>query len=206
VRFRSQTRFDAPPSSGYLPGPTPRCGVALLEPPVQLAASFISLLLLTLAPAVVASAAEPVTAHEKPITLARSQRLASGHWMESRAILSRTGRIDIATHTWSKSEGAGFHGAVIVFLVDEHGNRLYSTKPRSYGVNSKHLPGDDRTDSFHEEVPAEIIAQADGLVIQHLYQPENEFLDRLRDAKVASGYLAGILRDGAEILLFGTTP
>lgn len=173
---------------------------------MRLAASFISLLVLALARAVVAPAAEPVTAAEKPITLSRSQRLASGHWMESRAILSRTGRIDVSTHTWSKSEGAGFHGAVIVFLVDEHGNRLYSTTPRAYGVNSKHLPGDDRTDSFHEEVPAELVAQADGVVIQHLYQPESEVLDRLRDVKEASRYLAGILRDGAEILLLGSLP
>ena len=66
---------------------------------MRLAASFSPLLLLALAPAVVAPAAEPVTAAEKPITLSRSQRLASGHWMESRAILSRTGRIDVATHT-----------------------------------------------------------------------------------------------------------
>lgn len=173
---------------------------------MRLAAPFISLLLLTLAPAVVAPAAEPVSAAEKPITLARCQRLASGHWMESRAILSRSGRIDVATHTWSKSEGSGFHGAVIVFLVDEHGNRLYSTKPRSYGVNSKHLPGDDRTDSFHEQVPPEVIARADGVVIQHLYQPESEILDRLEDVKEASGYLAGILRDGTEILLLGSLP
>lgn len=173
---------------------------------MHLAASFISMLVLALAPAVAASAAESVTVPEKPITLSRGQRLASGHWMESRAILSRTGRIDVATHTWSQSEGAGFHAAVIVFLVDAHGNRLYSTKPRSYGVNSRHLPGDDRTDSFHEEVPVEIIAKADGVVIQHLYQPESEFLDRLEDVKEASGYLAGILRDGAEILLLGSLP
>jgi hypothetical protein len=173
---------------------------------MHLAASFISMLVLALAMAVAASAAESVTVPEKPITLSRGQRLASGHWMESRAILSRTGRIDVATHTWSQSEGAGFHAAVIVFLVDEHGNRLYSTKPRSYGVNSRHLPGDDRTDSFHEEVPVEIIAKADGVVIQHLYQPESEFLDRLEDVKEASGYLAGILRDGAEILLLGSLP
>jgi hypothetical protein len=49
-------------------------------------------------------------------------------------------------------------------------------------------------------------ARADGLVIQHLYQPESEFLNRLRDAKVASGYLAGIPRDGAEIILLGAIP
>lgn len=148
-------------------------------------------------------AADPVTTGPGPIALSQGHRLASGHWMESRAILSRTGRIDVSTHTWSKSEGAGFHGAVVVFLVDEHRNRLYSTRPRSYGVNSRHLPGDERTDAFHEEVPPEIIACADGLVIQHLYQPESEVLDRLRDAKEASGYLASILRDGAEIILLG---
>ena len=148
-------------------------------------------------------AVDPPGSAAAPIAVSKSHRLARGHWMESRAILSRQGRIDVSTQTWSRSEAAGFHGAVVVFLVDEHQNRLYSTRPRSYGVNSKHLPGDYRTDSFHEEVPTEIIAEADGLVIQHLYQPESEFLDRLRDAKEASGYLAGILRDGAEILLLG---
>lgn len=151
-------------------------------------------------------AAESGGSAERPIKVSQRHRLASGHWMASEAILSRTGRIDVATHTWSKSEGSGFHGAVVVFLIDKHHNRLYSTRPRSYGVNSKHLPGDDRTDSFHEEVPIEIIAKAEGLVIQHLYRPESEFLDRLRDAKEASGYLAGILRDGAEILLLGAFP
>lgn len=95
---------------------------------------------------------------------------------------------------------------MIVFLVDEHGNRLYSTKPRAYGVNSRHLPGDHRTDSFHEEVPAELIARADGVVIQHLYQPESEVVDRLRDVEEAARYLASILRDGAEILLLGSLP
>ena len=170
------------------------------------AALSICALVLAHLPAAVAPAAEPVASRQKPITLSRTQRLASGHWMASRAILSRSGRIDVVTHTWSKSEGAGFHGAVIVFLVDEHGNRLHSTKPRSYGVNSRHLPGDDRTDSFHEQVPPEVIATADGVVIQHLYLPESEILDRLADVKEASGYLAGILRDGAEILLLGSLP
>lgn len=141
-----------------------------------------------------------------PIMVSKSHRLARGHWMESEAILSRYGRIDVSTRTWSKNEAAGFHGAVVVFLVDEHRHRLYSTRPRSYGVNSRHLPGDFRSDSFHEDVPAAIIARADGLVIQHLYQPESELLDRLRDAKQASGYLAGILRDGAEIVLLGAAP
>ena len=173
---------------------------------MRLATSSICTLALALTCAAAPSAADQPPAQQAPITLSKRHRLASGHWMESRTILSRTGRIDVATHTWSKSEGAGFHGAVIVFLVDEHGNRLYSTKPRSYGVNSRHLPGDDRTDSFHEEVRPEIIAQAEGVVIQHLYQPRSEFLDRLEDVKEASGYLASILRDGAEILLLGSLP
>lgn len=173
---------------------------------MRLATVTVCLLALVPGPVDRVRAADPASPQQGPITLSRTQRLAAGHWMESQAILSRTGRIDVFTHTWSKSEGAGFHGAVIVFLVDEHGNRLYSTAPRSYGVNSRHLPGDDRTDSFHEAVPAEIIARSDGLVIQHLYHPESEFLDRLRDAKEASGYLVGILRDGAEILLLGRLP
>ena len=155
----------------------------------------------------VGGAAEPVpeAAPESaaPIKVSQTHRLATGHWMKSQAILSRTGRVDVLTHTWSRSAAAGFHGAVVVFLVDEHDNRLHSTKPRSYGVNSRHLPGDDRSDSFHEPVPVDVINRTRGLVIQHLYQPENEILDRLRDAQEASRYLASILRDGAEILLIG---
>lgn len=143
---------------------------------------------------------------DAPLTVTQSHRLARGHWMETRAVLSRTGRIDVHTRTWSKSEVSGFHGAVVVFLLDEHRNRLYSTEPQQYGVNSLHLPGDTRTDAFHEDVPADIIAKADALVIQHLYQPENEILDRLKDAQAASGYLARILRDGAEVMLLGSVP
>jgi hypothetical protein len=45
-----------------------------------------------------------------------------------------------------------------------------------------------------------------GVVIQHLYRPESEVLDRLRDVKEASRYLAGILRDAADILLLGAIP
>lgn len=151
-------------------------------------------------------AADQTGSPAEPITFSQSHRLASGHWMKSEAILSRTGRVDVFTRTWSNAAGSGFHGAVVVFLVDEHQNRLYSTRPRSYGVNSKHLPGDSRTDSFHEAVPNDVVARAHGLVIQHLYQPNSEVLDRLRDAKAASGYLAGILRDGAEILLLSGVP
>lgn len=141
-----------------------------------------------------------------PIKVSQTHRLASGHWRKSEAVLSRTGRADVLTHTWSGSAAAVFHGVVVVFLIDEHDNRLYSTKPRSYGVNSKHLPGDGRSDSFHEAVPADVIARTRGPVIQHLYQPENEILDQLRDAEEASRYLAGVLRGGAEILLIGGKP
>lgn len=172
---------------------------------VRLATIIPAMLALALATGAGPQADEPAGSGA-PIAVAKSHRLARGHWMESEAILSRHGRIDVCTRTWSKNEAAGFHGAVVVFLVDEHQHRLYSTRPRSYGVNSRHLPGDTRSDSFHEEVPAAVIARAEGLVIQHLYQPESELLDRLRDAKQASGYLAGILRDGAEIMLLGAAP
>jgi hypothetical protein len=147
-----------------------------------------------------------VAVSEKPVELVKRHRLSKGHWMESRAVLSRTGRVDVHTRSWSNHEVAGFHGAVVVFLLDKHRNRLYSTEPRQYGVNASMFPGDDRTDVFHEEVPADIIAQTDGLVIQHLYKPENEMLDRLKDAQAASRYLAGILRDGAEVILLGGLP
>ncbi len=146
---------------------------------------------------------DPPPAAHTPVEIVKRHRLSKGHWMESRAILSRTGRIDVHTRSWSNHEVAGFHGAVVVFLLDEHRNRLHSTKPRQYGVNASMLPGDDRTDAFHEDVPADIIAKTDALVIQHLYKPENEILDRLKDAQAASRYLAGILRDGAEVLLLG---
>ncbi len=149
---------------------------------------------------------EPPATKAKPVQLVKRHRLSKGHWMESRAVLSRTGRIDVHTRSWSNHEVAGFHGAVVVFLLDKNRNRLYSTEPRQYGVNATMFPGDDRTDVFHEDVPAEIIAQTDALVIQHLYKPENELLDRLKDAQAASRYLTGILRDGAEVILLGAVP
>lgn len=153
-----------------------------------------------------AETSPPSVDADKPVELVKRHRLSKGHWMESRAVLSRTGRVDVHTRSWSNHEVAGFHGAVVVFLLDKHRNRLYSTEPRQYGVNASMFPGDDRTDVFHEDVPADIIAQTDALVIQHLYKPENEMLDRLKDAQAASRYLAGILRDGAEVILLGGLP
>jgi hypothetical protein len=153
-----------------------------------------------------AETSPPAAVSKKPVELVKRHRLSKGHWMESRAVLSRTGRIDVHTRSWSNHEVAGFHGAVVVFLLDKHRNRLHSTKPRQYGVNASLFPGDNRMDVFHEDVPADIIAQTDALVIQHLYKPENEMLDRLKDAQAASRYLAGILRDGAEVILLGGLP
>jgi hypothetical protein len=168
---------------------------------MRLATIAIGFVVATLASAGWIRAASPGSDAESPVEVKQSHRLARGHWMETRAVFSRTGRIDVHTRTWSKSEVSGFHGAVVVFLLDKHRNRLYSTEPQSYGVNSKMLPGDERTDSFHEVVPAEIIAKTDAIVIQHLYQPQSEFLDRLHDATVAGGYLTSILAEGAKVLL-----
>lgn len=152
--------------------------------------------------AVVVAFLLPVSQAQKtPVEFSRKDRLARGHWMETRAILSRTGRVDVKTSTWSIDEVSGFHGAVVVFLLDADNNRLHSTTPRTYGVNSRLLPGDSRDDSFYEHVPIEVAEKTRGIVIEHLYRPENELLDRLRDAREASHYLRDIVKDGAEVLL-----
>jgi hypothetical protein len=138
---------------------------------------------------------------EKPVELTHSTRLARGHWMETKAILSKTGRIDVKTRTWSANELSGFHGAVIVFLLDEQGNRLYSTVPQVYGVNSKPLAGCHRDDAFFEPLPADVLPRVNALVIEHLYQPERQLLNRLKEAREASKYLAEIVKQGSEVML-----
>src|SRR5579871_3047318 len=88
-----------------------------------------------------AVAASPLFAQQAPVEQVERTRLAKGHWMETRATVSRTGRVDVKTSTWSANEGSGFHGAVVVFLLDRDHNRLHSTEPKTFGVNSKLLPG-----------------------------------------------------------------
>ncbi|WP_142343863.1 RICIN domain-containing protein [Bacillus toyonensis] len=90
--------------------------------------------------------------------------------METSIIVSKNGRIDGTTKTWTAHHTRGFHGSVMVVLLDgppHIGNVVYATKPQRYGVN----PKSKRTDFWFEVVPQDVLNQVTHYAITHAVTP-----------------------------------
>jgi hypothetical protein len=85
--------------------------------------------------------------------------------------ISANGRLDGRTRTWTSKKWKGFTGTVVVFLTDARGNILYATAPRRYGVNGTALGGHNRTDTWFENIPRDVLNNTSGYAIHHAHTP-----------------------------------
>lgn len=114
-----------------------------------------------------------------PIREEKHTRISRGHHMRTEVRLSENGRLDVRTNIYSK-DLTGFHGGVVVYILDstdpKAANVLFNTKPARYGVDGN-IPGagSDRTESFFENVPPQILFKAKGLYIEQMNQPNPIF-------------------------------
>ncbi|WHX74674.1 hypothetical protein QNH25_15380 [Bacillus safensis] len=112
-----------------------------------------------------------------PFPMNFSQHTELGHHrrMETTITISKNGRIDGITKTWTAAAWEGFHGSVSVFLLDESGNYLANTPPHTYGVNGVRLGDPSREDSWVETVATDLINQAHRCAILHSHTPISVF-------------------------------
>lgn len=135
-----------------------------------------------------------------PIRGSRKNEVLPNMYMETSVIISDDNRIDGVTRTWSRNILRGFTGGVVVAITDKDRNVLFTTKLRTYGVNSMNLPGEsDRTSSWSEAVPSDVLNAAAGYAIYHTHEPKmdwQKFLGIVRDfaKRAAEIYLWWISR------------
>ena len=134
-------------------------------------------------------------AQSKPFPLQGSKfaELGDHRRMETNITISKDGRIDGVTRTWTAAKWTGFTGSVAVAITDLSGNRLYVTNPQSYGVDCKRCPGSsNRTQSWADTIPANVLSNVGGYAIIHTTNPRSKWRSWLSDAKEAVGEIIGI--------------
>lgn len=134
-------------------------------------------------------------AQSKPFPLKGSKltELGDHRRMETNITISNNGRIDGVTRIWTAAKWTGFTGSVAVAITDRAGNRLYVTNPQSWGVDCKRCPGpSNRTQSWADTVPANVLNQVGGYAIIHTTNPKSRWRSWLSDAKEAVGEIKAI--------------
>lgn len=132
-----------------------------------------------------------------PIIARQADDLGHSRKMETWIKVSNTGRIDAGTKISTSETLRGFHGSVIVLLIDEEGNILFRSNPHTFGLDGEAINvttrgNNDRTVLWTEDFPQDIIDKIRGHEIIHVLDPVstlgdvldalNRILDQLVDA------------------------
>lgn len=115
-----------------------------------------------------------------PIEMTKTKNFGGGDHMRTEVKVSNTGRIDAETKTWTTEFARGYHGGVVVYLLDEADNVLYSTQPRRFGVNGTCCGYSDRKDVWNETASQDVVGKTRKVSILHLRMPHSSW-----DATVA---------------------
>ncbi len=111
-------------------------------------------------------------------------------FMETEIKISTDGNLEGKTKTWTYSNIHGFIGSVIVFLTDSSNTILYTTRSKSYKVESvsytKNFSDQDptirtnRIDIWNEQIPEDILKHAINYAIHHSYKTiSSQTIERL---------------------------
>jgi hypothetical protein len=109
-----------------------------------------------------------------PLRKSQFTELGDHRRMESNAILSNTGRLDVTTRIWTRKQWSGFTGGVVVRFLDQSGNVLGATGVHSWGVDGLRIPGmpSDRTSVWTDPVPPNLLNNTFGMEIVHTTNPK----------------------------------
>ena len=104
----------------------------------------------------------------------RRDTVLPNRYMETSITVSKNGRIDGVTKTWSCSN-SGFTGGVYVVITDKSGNVLNEPRQRRYGVNGRNIINStcsERTDVWNESIPVNDLNDVHYVFIEHDHTPK----------------------------------
>ena len=110
------------------------------------------------------------------------ESVGAGEHMQSRASTSAGGLISGSTHIWCNKDFAGFHGSVVVFVLDDQKKIIWPSDPsvtkHQYGVDGKNVPGltSDRTIPWTFALDATTLANAKAVRLLQFRDPNNVLL------------------------------
>lgn len=113
---------------------------------------------------------------------------------------NQSGALTGYCRTWCTDNsvfGAGFHGGVVVNLVDAEGNLVGYLPPQRYGVSGgwDHTGPHDRSDSFPGQIDPATAARVANIVFGFGYDPYSEFL-----TQVETGLLKAVNQSVTPVL------
>lgn len=127
-----------------------------------------------------------------PVKGTRRDTVLSNRYMKTSITISKNGRIDGVTKTWSCSN-SGFTGGVYVVIIDKNGNILNEPRQRRYGVNGRNILSgkcSKRTDAWNESISVNNLNNVDSILIGHDHTPKQ---------RITKDDVMELIRIGAEI-------
>uniref|UniRef100_A0A914XPQ9 Uncharacterized protein n=1 Tax=Plectus sambesii TaxID=2011161 RepID=A0A914XPQ9_9BILA len=103
--------------------------------------------------------------------------------METSFSIDDNGLLSAQTRTWSSDKAKGFTGGVFIALFDETRSVQWNTEQKQYGVNGKWLGKSDRTDTWTEQVPTDVLPNIKYFAIVHRHTPTGRVLNWMKDHK-----------------------
>ncbi len=105
------------------------------------------------------------------IHLTRSSFLGSGHYMDTNATLTSSGKLNVTTRTRTVTWFGGFTGGVMVGATDQNGTILEFAKQR-FGVDGTAIGKSDRIDNWSGNFSQDTVSRATQLFIAHYWDPK----------------------------------
>lgn len=96
--------------------------------------------------------------------------LGSNHKMWTKARLNTaTGLLEANTRTATFTWFGGYRGGVQVVLLDPSDFIVYTTQPQKFGVDGTLVGRNDRTETWSESIPLDIVAKTSSLQVFHFW-------------------------------------
>jgi hypothetical protein len=131
----------------------------------------------------------------------------SGGLMDTSVTISKngdgSGHVNAVTHIWEITEMRGFRGSVALVVLDANQKPLWVSSTQTYGVDGKMFGTSDRTESWSDTVPAQVLNQVRFLAIIQKWNPANVFDDInrwLQGINTVANEIAPIVKTVATIV------
>lgn len=116
----------------------------------------------------------------------KHDELGSHRRMSTNFTLSNDGKFVAKTRIWTNDHWKGFHGSVVIYLIDAKDNWLWKIGPEEDWVDGQYVGHNDKTFIWETNIPAQDVKLIKGYAILHVTVSKPQFISTLNDVgKVA---------------------